>query len=185
MSNQDIKEAEMLPLSVVNTGKTTKQGSKIYNCNFEMQPGLPAWSASAFSDTVAQDLEKAIAEKRKVKIGYTESTYNGQVQYNIKSVDGKSNSGFKKGQGFQKDTVSIERQASAKLAVEAMQFLPGQKDVKALKKTFIDLADHIYVWISARPSEPLASGGATEQKEPAPSDADAPIDLNDLPPEYR
>ena len=182
--DKPIKEVELMPLAVIATGQTTKQGSKIYSCTFELQPGMPPWAASAFSDTIAAKLEAAIKEERKAKIGYTESVFNGQTQYNIKSVDGQTNSGFKKGAGFQKDTVSIERQVSAKLAVELMQY----RDLTQIKDIGIvweKLANKVYVWISARPSEPAAGGGATEQKAPAHSDADAPIDLNDLPPEFR
>lgn len=172
--DKQIKEAELLPLTVVDTQAKTRQGSAIYNCTFELQPGMPTWNAKAFSSTIAQELEKAIAEKRKVKVGYTENDYNGQPQYNIKSVDGKERSGFMKGKGFQKDTVSIERQASAKIAFDMLQFT----DAEALKdplKTWTKYADKVYTWISARPSEPQASGGTTEQK----------VDLNDLPPEFR
>lgn len=180
--DKQVKEIELLPLSVTDSGKTTQKGSKIYNCTFEIAPGMPAWNASAFSDTIAQDLEQAIKDARKVKLGYTESQYNGATQYNIKSVDGKTNSGFKKGQGYQKDTVSIERQASARLAVEALQYLPATDKEVTLVKRFNKLADSIYVWISARPSEPIASGGATQQKEDI---GDKPVDLSELPPEFQ
>lgn len=172
--DKQIKEAELLPLTVVDTHEKTKQGSAIYNCTFELQPGMPTWNAKAFSPTIAQELEKAIAEKRKVKVGYTENQYNGMPQYNIKSIDGKERSGFQKGKGFQRDTVSIERQASAKLAFDLMQYC-AVEDLKDPIKRWQAYADKIYSWISARPSEPQASGGQTEQK----------IDLNDLPPEFR
>jgi hypothetical protein len=172
--DKQVKEAELLPLTVVDTKEKTRQGSAIYNCTFELQEGMPTWNAKAFSSTIAQELEKAIAEKRKVKVGYTENMFNGQPQYNIKSVDGKERSGFMKGKGFQKDTVSIERQASAKIAFDLLQFTDQEK-LKDPVKTWTDYANKVYTWISARPSEPQASGGATEQK----------IDLNDLPPEFR
>lgn len=174
MDNKQIKEAELLPLAVTDTGQKTAQGSSIYNCAFELQPGMPEWNAKAFSPTIAQELEKAIAEKRRIKLGYTENPYKGAMQYNIKSVDGKTNSGFAKGKGFQKDTVSIERQASARIAVDLIQYA-DLKEIKDVGKTWEKLADKVYIWISARPSEPQASGGSTDQK----------IDLNDLPPEFR
>ena len=121
-----------------------------------------------------EELEKAIAEKRKVKIGYTENQYNGMPQYNIKSVDGKERSGFQKGKGFQRDTVSIERQASAKIAFDLIQFVSAD-ELKDPVKKWEEFANKVYTWISARPSEPQASGGQTDQK----------IDLNDIPPEFR
>jgi hypothetical protein len=185
MNDKPIKEIELMPLAVVATGQTTKQGSKIYSCTFELQPGMPSWEASAFSDTIAAKLEAAIKEQRKAKIGYTESVFNGKTQYNIKLVDGQSNSGFKKGAGFQKDTVSIERQVAAKLAVEMLQLLPAAETQDAIVKRFNKFAETAYVFISARPSEPAAGGGVTQQKAPDYSDADAPIDLNDLPAEFR
>lgn len=172
--DKQVKEAELLPLTVVDTHEKTKQGSAIYNCTFEMQHGMPTWNAKAFSPTIAQELEKAIAEKRKVKVGYTENQYNGMPQYNIKSIDGKERSGFQKGKGFQRDTVSIERQASAKIAFDLMQFVPVE-DIKDPDKKWEDFANKVYKWISARPSEPQASGGSTEQK----------FDPSDLPPEFR
>ncbi len=172
--DKQIKEAELLPLTVIDTHEKTKQGSAIYNCTFEMQPGMPSFNAKAFSPTIAQELEKAIAEKRKVKIGYTENQYNGMPQYNIKSVDGKERSGFQKGKGFQRDTVSIERQASAKIAYDLLQFV-GVEDLKDPAKKWEEFANKVYTWVSARPSEPTASGGQTDQK----------IDLNDIPPEFR
>jgi len=171
---REYKTLDLLPLTVVDTGAKTSQGASIYNCTFELQEGMPAWNASSFSSTIAQELEKAITEKRKVKVEYYIDVYRGQQQYKIKSIDGKTNSGFQKGRGYQKDTVSIERQASAKLALDMLQF----SDADSLKdpiKTWTKYADKIYIWISARPSEPQASGGATEQK----------VDLNDLPPEFR
>lgn len=166
-------EAELLPLTVVDNGVTSK-GTKMYICTFEVQPGMPEFSATAYSTTIAQDLEKAIADNKKVKLGYYKDIWKNQIQWKIRSVDGKTNSGFAKGKGFQKDTVSIERQASAKIAVDLIQYA-DLKEIKDVGKTWEKLADKVYIWISARPSEPQASGGSTDQK----------IDLNDLPPEFR
>lgn len=180
-----MKEFEFVPVAVIAkelVNKSTGKPYNMYNCTFKTNEGFD-FQAVAFSSTIAEDLEKAIAEKRKVKIEceVKESAYG--TQYTVKSVDGKAQSNFgPRGKGMQKDQVGIERSVAAKIAGDWLNI--NAQTEKDFKKWFKTIAEEVYVWVSARPSAPIASGGPVEQAPPH-TDLDAPIDLNDMLTEYR
>lgn len=169
----DQKTMRITPRSV--QAKKTKAGKDFYQVSFEAEGIDFPLTAACFGDTVVAEIEKNINKlvTATVKVG----DYNGQPSYTINEVNGVRHSGFKKGQGYVKEVVSLERRHAASVAATLL----GYKDYTNAKfkadKEWEKLADAVYVWISKRPSEPLVKGGPTEQAiDDAPdyTDADYP-----------
>lgn len=179
MPNQ-VKNMKITPLKCILSERQTKRGGKIYNIQFTPEGSEFPLSAVTFSDTIAKAVEDNTNKLVDAVVEVGE--YNGAPSYTINELAGVKNSGFKKGAGFVKDVVSLERRQAATVAAQLIQYSDTKelKDSKSALKLFKKLADEVYVWISTRPSEPEATGGATEQKEDAPELTD-----EDIPPEFK
>lgn len=169
MAEPVVKEMTITVKSVQLSDRTTSRGGKIYNIGFEV--GGMGNRAVTFSETISAELEKFIDKEVKVEMETRE--FNGMPSYTIKKANDVATSGFKKGGGFQKDVVSIERQKSADIAEKLLQHMDADQLGKDPLKTWIKTADKVYQWISSRPVEAQASGGTTEQK--------SDINLDDIP----
>lgn len=172
----EVKNMNITPESIKLSDRKTSRGGKIYNVSFLPEGSEFSISAVTFSDTVAAELEKQVGKVVPAEVNISE--YNGQKSYAINEVNGVKKSGFVKGKGFQVDQVSIERREAAQIAAKLMQYMPSLEGVD-VPKQWKKYADDVYKWISARPSEPQATGGPTAQK----SEPDDTIDLNNIFPE--
>lgn len=161
------KDIKLIPL-LVEPAKT-KTGKTFFNITYNLPNVDMDLKASTWSDTIAKALEERMGKETQCKIKQDEW---GQK---IVEVEGVKQSGFKKGGGYQKDVVSIERQKSADIAVQILK-LQDQLKVKDISKEWQATADKVYQWISSRPSEPKATGGATPQVIPPEGEGD-PIDI--------
>lgn len=162
------KDIKLVPL-LVEPAKT-KTGKTFFNVTYQIPNVDMEFKASTWSDTIAKALEERMGKGTQCKV--KQDDYGQKIV----EVEGIKQSGFKKGGGYQKDTVSIERQKSADIAVQILKLHDLSKS-KDIGKQWQDLADKVYIWISSRPSEPQATGGATPQKQPPVEE----FDPNDIP----
>lgn len=171
------KTMKITPLKCVLSERTTKKGGKIYNVQFVPEGSEFPLSAVTFSDTIAKAAEDNL--NKLVDASVDVSEYNGQPSYTINELAGVKTSGFKKGQGYVKDVISLERRQAASVAAQLIQYTDTKSLEKGAVKAWKKIADDVYTWISTRPSEPIATGGATAQREDEPALTDA-----DIPPEF-
>lgn len=176
MAEKETKDMKIVVKAIVLSDRQTSKGGKMFNVTFEV--GGFANRAVTFSETIAAELEKNIGQEVPVQMEIGE--YNGMPSYTIKSANGVSTSGFKGGKGYQRDTVSIERQKSSDIAERLLQHatLKEKATPKDVLKAFNEVADGVYQWISARPVEAKATGGATPQQTPS---STSDINLDDIP----
>jgi hypothetical protein len=159
MADKQVKEMKILPTKVVKTA--TSKGNDMWNITFEIAGVEIEQNAVTFSETIANEAEKNIGEEVTSKIEVGE--FNGRASYTLKEVNGVAGSGFKGGKGYQKDTVSIERQVAAKIAAESI--VPDAKMTnQAWVTKFNHRAQAAYNWISTRSGEPAK----VQEEEPLP-----------------
>ena len=139
----------------------TSKGNDMWNVTFEIA-GVPMEQvAVTFSETIANAAEAKIGDPVKAEIEIGE--FNGRPSYTLKTIDGVKGSGFKGGKGYQKDTVSIERQVAAKISAESLVGLE-LTDTQWVKK-FNHRAQTAYNWISTRVGEPEKANVPSSDKE--------------------